>query len=462
MSYWKSICLGCALFAAMGISASAQTFTTLADFPTYDIRHSALILGRDGNLYGVGETGGTTDNGRVFKITPSGTLTTVYSFCAVGNCTDGLVPNSPLALGLDGDFYGTTQAGGENSKGTVFKVSPSGVEQVLHSFNGTDGSIPAAGLVLGSDGYFYGSTYNGGTSTECTFGCGTIFKISPGGTLTTLYNFEFPDGNYPSAPLVEGDDGNFYGTTVYGGIATALCSFGCGTVFKITPGGEWTSVHAFAFSEGAYLNSALTQDRSGSFYGSAPYGGYDVFGACSEGCGTLFRITPEGELTVLQAPHSAAYSTTALVVASDRKIYGMSSGQLYSLAPSDQVTTVYTLPAGLTASDAVLQGTDGKFYGTYNYNNGASSAIYSLDTGLRRYVGFVIAIGKIGKAAQILGQGLTGTTSVTFNGVAAAKFSVVSDTYVTAVVPAGATTGAVVVATPAGNLSSNVSFRISK
>jgi hypothetical protein len=148
-------------------------------------------------------------------------------------------------------------------------------------------------------------------------------------------------------------------------------------------------------------------------------------------------------------------------VASDGKLYGIGV-ELYTLAPSGKVTIVYTLPPNLAASSTVLQATDGMFYGAYLYDDEMGSAIYSLDTGLSSFVAFVVPAGKAGQTAQILSQGLTGTTSVTFNGVPATTFKVVSDTYMTAVVPAGATTGAVVVATPAGNLSSNVSFRVTR
>jgi uncharacterized repeat protein (TIGR03803 family) len=276
-----------------------------------------------------------------------------------------------------------------------------------------------------------------------------------------LFNFDQADGYGADAPLIQGNDGNFYGTTLGGGIQNVNCSFGgCGTVFKMTPDGNLTTAHYFDFTDGAYIGSSVTQGSDGNFYGPAWEGGYVSFYGCTNGCGTLFRISQEGKFTILQKPQSPAVSYLApLVVASDGKLYG-SGGELYSIAPPGRVTIVYILDPNTGASDPVFQATDGKFYGTYNYDNNASSAIYSLDTGLRSFVAFVIATGKIGRTAQILGQGLAGATSVAFNGVAATKFSVVSDTYMTAVVPAGATTGAVVVATPAGNLTSNVSFRI--
>jgi uncharacterized repeat protein (TIGR02543 family) len=163
----------------------------------------------------------------VFKITPTGTLTTLYSFCAQSGCTDGEYPVAGLVQGTDGNFYGTTPEGGANGGGTVFKITPTGTLTTLYSFCAqsgcTDGEDPVAGLVQATDGNFYGTTYEGGTD-----GFGTIFKITPTGTLTTLYSFSGPDGAYPEAGLVQATDGNFYGTTEYGGASNS------GTVFSLT------------------------------------------------------------------------------------------------------------------------------------------------------------------------------------------------------------------------------------
>src|SRR5258708_819515 len=134
MSYWKTVCLACALFAATGIYSLAQTFTTLAYFTDGSTTYSSLIQGRDGNLYGTAN-GGTKQYGSLFKVTPTGTLTTIYTFCPQGNCTNGSLPVGALVLSVDGNFYGTTEDGGGNGVGTVFKISPSSRYKVIHSFN---------------------------------------------------------------------------------------------------------------------------------------------------------------------------------------------------------------------------------------------------------------------------------------------------------------------------------------
>jgi uncharacterized repeat protein (TIGR03803 family) len=159
--------------------------------------------GSDGDLYGTTAGGGVYDGGTVFKITPGGTLTTLYNFCPQGYpCTDGISPQASLVQGRDGNFYGTTQGGGTSVYyGTVFKITPQGTLTTLHSFAGypTDGAGPTAGLVQGTDGNFYGTTFSGGASGTCVRGCGTVFKISSRGTLTTLHSFDYTDGAFPEA-----------------------------------------------------------------------------------------------------------------------------------------------------------------------------------------------------------------------------------------------------------------------
>ena len=205
-------------------------------------RGAGLVQATDGNFYGTTPTAGANaSGGTVYKITPSGRLTTLYSFCSQSGCTDGAYPNGRLVQATDGNFYGITNGGGAVSSGTVFKITPSGALTTLYSFcaqlvNGVcaDGSAPEAGLVQASDGDFYGTTSEGGANFY-----GTAFKITPGGALTTLYSFcaqsGCTDGSGPDAGLVQATDGNFYGTTPGGG-ANNL-----GTVFKITPGGALTT-----------------------------------------------------------------------------------------------------------------------------------------------------------------------------------------------------------------------------
>ncbi len=459
--------LAFALFLVPSVGSSAQTFTTLVKFNDSSSVFSSLIQARDGNLYGSSENGGVGGLGSVFRVTPSGSLTTIYSFCSKASCADGAFPASALALGTDGNLYGTTGGGGNGNAGTVFRLSTTGTLVVLNNFQGSDGSFPNGGLTLVSDGNFYGTTPLGGADDG-----GVVFRINPKGTLTTLYSFcaqvSCADGAAPLAGLIQGGDGFLYGTTSGGGNNPFECSLngGCGTVFKLTLGGKFSSLHSFNFTDGEAPFGPLTLASGGAFYGTTFEGGNANSHGCSGGCGTIFKVTAQGAFATV---HKFRYSDggnpeSGLILGSDGVLYGESidagDGNIYKLTLPRDIETLYNFtPASEGGgTTAMVQATDGKFYGTY----GVPGAVFSLDTGLAPFVAFVIPTGKVGQKAQILGQGLTGTTSVTFNGVPATSFSVVSDTYMTAVVPSGATTGSVVVTTPSGTLTSNLSFRISK
>ena len=274
------------------------------------VPYSGLVQGSDGNIYGTTASGGTSGRGTVFKITPSGTETVLYSFPA--GSSD---PYTGLIQGSDGNFYGTTGAGGATDDGTVFKVTPSGTETVLHAFakTGTDGQTPYAGLIQGSDGNLYGTTYFGGAH-----GFGTVFKVTPGGTETVLYSFAGGnDGEHPYAGVIQGSDGNFYGTTYQGGAS------GYGTVFKLTPSGIETVLYTFAggSSDGAYPEAGVIQGSDGNFYGSTLQGG-------ASGLGLVFKLTPSGTETILHAFAGAsdgANPTANLVLGSDGNLYGSTS-----------------------------------------------------------------------------------------------------------------------------------------
>jgi len=251
LNWGKRACAVFALIAMSVIALPAQTFTTLFSFGgtkgEYPYIAPWLVQATNGYLYGTTEGGGANYGGTVFKITPSGTLTTLYSFCPKGNCADGADPLAGLVQATNGDFYGTTGGGGPG--GTVFKITPSGTLTTLYWFcsqtNCTDGNNPESGLVQATNGDIYGTTYDGGANGDY----GTVFRITPGGTLTTLYSFcsqpNCTDGGGPEAGLVQGTDGNLYGTTVYGG------ANGAGTVFRITPSGTLTTLHSFDGADGA-------------------------------------------------------------------------------------------------------------------------------------------------------------------------------------------------------------------
>lgn len=246
----KGISLAFLICTVTVINSSGQTFRTLLNFDSTNGAEplSSLVQGANGYFYGTTEFGGVgpcgggpnvSGCGTVFVVTPAGQTEVIYSFCTQPNCADGAYPSAALVLGTDGNFYGTTRLYGANTGcsvpgcGTVFKITPQGLLTTLHSFNGNDGIGPSVPLIQGRDGNFYGTTVAGG-------GVGNIFKITPSGTLTDLHYFEGDDGGEPSS-LVQRSDGNFYGTTSPGGPNDCFC----GTVFKMTPQGTVTTVHAF-------------------------------------------------------------------------------------------------------------------------------------------------------------------------------------------------------------------------
>lgn len=246
-----------------GVETDLYTFPANSSLP-----YSGVIQGSDGNFYGTTGANGHNDDGTVFKFTPSGTKTVLHAFPKSSN-GDGQIPYDSLIQTSDDTFYGTTYKGGANGFGTVFKITPGGKETVVYSFAGgsSDGANPEANLVQGSDGDFYGTTYNGGTH-----GLGTVFKITPSGTETILHSFAGSDGANPQAGVIQAGDGNFYGTTYKGG------TNGLGTVFKITPSGTETVLHSFDGSDGENLKASLVLGRDGNLYGTTFSSGPSGFG----------------------------------------------------------------------------------------------------------------------------------------------------------------------------------------
>jgi uncharacterized repeat protein (TIGR03803 family) len=334
---------------------------------------AGLVQGSDGYFYGTTSAGGTNTFGTVFKITPQGALTTLYQFGGVA--TDGQGPVAGLVQGSDGYFYGTTeQSVGPQNYGTVFKISSAGTLTNLWDFFGntqTNAEHPLAALVQGSDGSFYGTTSDGGTNA---YSDGTVFKITPQGTLTTLYQFgsATTDGRFPAAGLVQGNDGYFYGTTEQGGTNIY------GTVFKITPQGTLTTLWQFGndATDGQAPNAGLVRGSDGSFYGTTTFGGKD-------GDGTVFKITPQGTLTTLYQFGSATtdghYPYSGLVQGSDGYFYGTTAqggtntdyGTVFRISSLGMLTTLYQFGGVPTDGEqpyaGLVQGSDGYFYGTTEY-----------------------------------------------------------------------------------------------
>jgi uncharacterized repeat protein (TIGR03803 family) len=239
------------------------TLTTLHSFIGSDglLPYGGLVEGIDGNFYGTATDGGVSNAGTVFMITPGGTLTNLYSF--QGTLTDGAHPECSLVQGSDTNFYGTTNGSGANNHGTVFRISPDGTFSNLYTFSGPDGSNPATGLALGGDGNFYGSTGGGGTDNF-----GTVFMMTPGGTLTTLHRFIGTDGFNPTAPLLLATDGNFYGTTQNGGAHNNGTVFRMTTAGTLT-----TLYSFKGKSDGGGSLGGLIRATDGNLYGMTLFGG---------------------------------------------------------------------------------------------------------------------------------------------------------------------------------------------
>jgi uncharacterized repeat protein (TIGR03803 family) len=404
---------------------------------------AGLVQGKDGNFYGVASEGGTgglscadttglSGCGTVFKLTKTGTLTVLHSFCGGNGCgtltTDGAEPTGRMVFGANGDLYGTTQVGGLfngfYNQGTIFRITNSGAYTVLHVFSGNfgsepDGANPAAGLTLASNGDFYGTTKAGGTSED-----GTVFKMTPAGTVTLLHSFTgSSDGGMPIGALVQASDGNLYGTCYSGG------ANGTGTVFRITLKGVFTKTYDFAAEVapgniGNFPKAGLIQASDGNLYGTAWDGG-------ASNAGTIYQLTLGGVGT-LEASFEAS--------------------------------------TGFSPLGALLQGTDGRLYVTLQDNGGENSdnvqdqgAISDLNLGLDPpapgpFV-FTPAKGLVGAKITLMGSAFVGTTAVTFNGTSAPSV-VDASGYITATVPPGATSGTISVTNAGGTTTSKNSFTV--
>lgn len=355
---------------------------------------SGVIEGPDGNFYGVTQAGGNSQTlntcgetpqhtcGTIFKITPAGQLTTLYSFCPAlsnsgGNlyCPDGANPYGALILGSDGNFYGTTQAGGFapgfGEPGTIFRMTPGGTLTTLYVFclGGApcgDGYYPAGGLIQGSDGNYYGTTSAGGTS-----GYGTIFQYNPTtGIVSTLASLSGATGAGSNASLVQASDGNFYGTTrLYGNSGGTG-----GAIFRYVPGSGVSALHTFGtgpgFPDGYGPYAGLIQGTDGNLYGMTYLGGGGPQSECYVGfygCGTIFRITLDGEMTILHVFCSSGtpndctdgeLTFSGLVQGADSNFYGMAGGGvhgegiLFSLVALVPTTTAINAPAITYGSSA--------------------------------------------------------------------------------------------------------------
>jgi uncharacterized repeat protein (TIGR03803 family) len=457
--------LACAAVTfSLATRAQAQTFDYFAIFSGVNgDGPNPPIQATDGNFYGTSEQGGYLYFGNLFRVTPAGKVTLIYSFCSKANCADGQYPK-PAILGNDGNLYGVTGGGGTSQydgSGTFYKMTLDGRITTLYTFCTTasclDGVNPV-GIILGGDGNFYGATNSGGQ-----FYAGTLFKITPAGELTVLHSFcslaNCADGSAPAYPPIQGTDGNFYGTAQRG-------AKDGGTVYALTSSGHFNVVHTFCGGDPCprgYDPEGLVQDASGNLFGTTYFGGANQQGV-------VFEITSAKQYIVLHDFTEGSESAPeGLTLANDGNLYGTTEGidgcgTIFEMTSQGVLTTLYTFGCagrGYAPYSRLFQAPNGNFYGGALYGYDFKGTLYSLSNGLSPLVQTVPTIGPIGHSVIILGNGLAGSTSVSFNGVEAA-FTVQSDTYIKATVPPGATTGPVSVVTSSGTLSSNPQFVVTK
>ena len=395
-----------------GSETSSSSETVLHAFgatSTDGTSPNALIQGKDGNFYGttysgganrlsVGYFPGATGDGTFYVITPAGVETVLYSFGASN--LDGLGPSGSLIQAADGNFYGTTMLGGAADAGTVFKITPTGVETVLYSFgaSSTDAINPFSGVIQGTDGNFYG-TASGGAAEY-----GTVFMVTPSGVETVLHSFggSPTDGQYPGGGLVQGLDGNFYGTTTYGGATTDVSNIGTGegTVYKITPAGEETLIYSFGSLDGFGPTGTLAQDSAGNLYGTTSNDLNGTSPSVSTSEGTVFKVTPAGVETVLYTfplnSNSGGVAPNSVTVGSDGNLYGTTEnggtgagGVAFRITSDGAYRVLYSFgdsgavlkadPKGYIPN-GVIQASDGNLYGTTSLGGAVSST--SVGTGV--------------------------------------------------------------------------------
>jgi uncharacterized repeat protein (TIGR03803 family) len=344
-----------------GDGLSLQTLHALASNPKN--AQGGLVQAPDGHFYGTTQFGGTNgENGTVFRITPTGTLSILHAF----DGSDGALPSGGLVQATDGGLYGVTQGGGTNGDyGVIFRITTNGTFKLLHSFCGSDGRQPVADLVQGRDGAFYGTTAGGGPNGDS----GTVFKITSTGVFTSLFSFpsDGTAGRGPRAGLSQDRDGNFYGTTALGG-----SSGDHGTVFRLSPSGSLTPLFFFDGTNGSGPEAGLARGPDGNLYGTTQFGGNNDHG-------TVFRITPSGALTTLHSfsGPDGSYPMARLVLGNDNQFYGTTSGDkafggtntfgtIFRLTAEGTLTTLacFLGTDGASPVAALVQGKDGRFYGT--------------------------------------------------------------------------------------------------
>lgn len=354
-----------------------------------------LILGKDGNYYGTTEASGEFGDGVIFRATPAGVVTVLYTFGSLTNSSgqplDGYSIEGGLVQGSNGTFYGTASGGGPNDSGTVFSLTTNGVFSVLYSFSGgSDGSGPEGNLVFGNDGSLYGTTIGGGDST----GDGAVFQITTNGNFTLLLDLDAADGS-PNGSLVQGADGNLYGT--------AFGDTGSGTVFQVSTNGAFATLYSFTGAgDGANPEAGLALGTDGLFYGTTSAGG-------NSGDGTVFKIDTSGNLTTLAqfAGTNGSFCAAPLTLGKDGNFYGTTAaggtndnGTLFQVTPAGVLTTLWWFDGandGSNPDDALISGGNGVFYGlAENTGPGGGGTFFRLD-----FTPYLQPISKVGSTLNI-------------------------------------------------------------
>ncbi|MGA2177039.1 MAG: choice-of-anchor tandem repeat GloVer-containing protein [Verrucomicrobiota bacterium] len=353
-----------AVLAVASVTAPGVTFSTLYSFTggADGGNPNGLMQETNGNFYGTTQSGGIEGSGTVFQMTPSGVVTTLFLFSNAGS--GGYSPVAGLAQGVDGNLYGTTENGGSNGWGTVFKTTTNGNLTTVVTFTSGNGAEPDETMIVGADGNFYGTTFVGGASGE-----GEVFRMTPNGALSVLASFNGLNGFNPSE-LAQGADGSLYGTTLEGG------TYGDGTIFKVTTNGTLTSLFSFSYTNGGFLPFAgLTQVADGSFYGTTYEGGAFSYG-------TVFSMSPSGGVTTLYSftgGNDGGHPAAELILAADGNFYGTTfaggaydDGTIFRMAPGYAPVTLVSFDGddGANPQTPLVLGADGNLYGT-TQNGGA-------------------------------------------------------------------------------------------
>ena len=459
------------MFAAAAVPAQTQTPTVLHTFLLFPTdacyTEGNIVQGRDGNMYGGGNVCGANGSGAIYKISPAGVESMFFSFPGQWTHCGG----AGLTLGSDGNFYGACEIGNPaTGLGSIFRLTPAGVFTDLHDFTGVKGDLyPLYPPIQASDGNFYGVTGNEEQS------CGNVYKMTPAGVYTNLHTFVFGNECYPSN-LFQASDGNLYGT-----LADCPLVSNAGCVYKISTAGVFKEIHDFALTTGEIPCTGLIQGKDGKLYGATAAG-------AANGWGNIYKMTTAGVATDLHDFNNATDAACVnnvgppvnMLQVTDGTFYGVNpaygpsgTGSIYKLT-SANVFSAFLFPDPLVDGDlpssTLIQNTNGLVYGTTpsggfippNCPQGCQGTFFSVATGDKPFVSLepTEKTGNVGASVGMFGQGFSSASVVKFGGVAATKVTLSGTTYLTAVVPAGAHTGAVTVTTGTTTLTSPQTYKV--